>query len=100
MSLPTPSCDPDPILARIILDVDAQAGELERLDSYFRARSLDSGPLTAAVHYRVLATAGHVYERLYDNRHQLAPAEYLAAHTVAAVMRGIAYGLELAKRLP
>lgn len=98
MSLPDPRAAPDPTLARVVLDVEAVATELEHTAPYFAARGHDSDAFAAAIVATSTPAAHTAYARMHANRHNLEPVDYLAAHTLASVMRGIAYGLEYARQ--
>jgi hypothetical protein len=98
MGLPAPKAEPDPILARVILDVEAMAGEFPGPVAYFLSRGHDYDPLAAAMVQTATEFAHAAYHGMNNNRHKLAPIDYLAAHTIATTSRGLAYGLELARR--
>ncbi len=98
MTLPTPKHPPDPDLLRVIGDVNAIAGEHRTPDGYFDRIGMHSGRILATLHPYAIDAAQSVYQHMYNNDHRLPPVDYLTMHTNAALMRGIAYGLELAKR--
>lgn len=98
MSLPAPRAQPDPQIARVITDVNAIAGEHGTPAAYFRQQGIDYGSLVAAVQPRALMVGELVHRAMVDDSTGLIPADCLTVALAAELQRGIAYGLELARR--
>ncbi len=98
MTLPPPSSTPHPLLATVIADVNAIAGEWGTPAPYFAREQLDYPKLVAAIapHAARSARAGH--RAMADHADDLMPVDYLSVFAGACLLRGIAYGLELASR--
>lgn len=93
-----PAADPDPQVAQVIDDVNAVAGEFGKPAPYFALNDLHYDALAAAVWPRAQHAAASSHRAMADDKYGLVPEDHLAIIVSASILRGIAYGLELAKR--
>lgn len=93
-----PAGDPDPLVAQVIADVNAVSGEYGKPEPYFRQQGIAFDPLVAALHPGTVKAADNCYRAMADDKYGLIPKDHLQVIIGAALLRGVAYGLELAKR--
>ena len=98
MTLPPPQAAPDALLVQVIADVNAVAGEFGRPAPYFERQGIDYQALVAAVQPRAHHVSAMVHRAMVDDTTGLVPTDALEIALAAELHRGIAYGLELARR--
>lgn len=100
MRIPDPKATPDPTLTQVIADVNALAGEYGRPKPYFKQIGINYEHLVAAIDPIAKRSANASHRAMADDEHGLVSEDHLRLIVNGAIMRGIAYGLELANRRP